>query len=139
MSQEPQNYRALEKSIHTDLKGQLTYSKYLYLNDILNAQHCLSDEHDEMLFIIIHQASELWLKLAGPDVEAAAFALKPGEVLLLENLRFHPGEQKPDREPGFAELLARLGDVYVNDAFGTAHRAPASMVAVAEPAPSAAG
>ena len=71
MSEKPRNFRALEKGIHTDLKGRLTYGKYLYLNEILNAQHCLSDEHDEMLFIIIHQASELWLKLAGHEVEAA--------------------------------------------------------------------
>jgi hypothetical protein len=49
MSDQPQNYRELEKSIHTDLKDQLTYSKYLRLDDILNAQDRLSDEHDEML------------------------------------------------------------------------------------------
>jgi tryptophan 2,3-dioxygenase len=71
MSDQPQNYRALEKSIHTDLEDRLTYSRYLRLEDILNAQDRLSDEHDEMLFIIIHQASELWLKLAGHEVEAA--------------------------------------------------------------------
>jgi tryptophan 2,3-dioxygenase len=71
MSDQPQNYRELEKSIHTDLKDQLTYSKYLRLDVILNAQDRLSDEHDEMLFIIIHQASELWLKLAGHEVAAA--------------------------------------------------------------------
>ena len=68
----------------------------------------------------------------GPAAQSAAEALQPGEVLLLENLRFHPGEQKPDTEPDFAEQLAALGDCYVNDAFGTAHRAHASMVAVAE-------
>jgi tryptophan 2,3-dioxygenase len=49
----------------------MTYDKYLNLSDILNAQQLLSDEHDEMLFIIIHQASELWLKLAGHELEAA--------------------------------------------------------------------
>src|SRR5262249_52484627 len=64
----------------------------------------------------------------GPQVEAAAKALKPGEVLLLENLRFHPGEQAGD--PAFAAQLAKLADVYVNDAFGTCHRSDASMVAV---------
>jgi phosphoglycerate kinase len=67
-------------------------------------------------------------EVVGPQVEEAARALKPGEVLLLENLRFHPGEQKGDK--GFAEQLARLADVYVNDAFGTCHREDASMVAV---------
>jgi 3-phosphoglycerate kinase len=57
--------------------------------------------------------------------------LAPGDVLLLENLRFHPGEQHPEKEPGFPEQLAKLGDCYVNDAFGTAHRAHSSMVGVA--------
>jgi tryptophan 2,3-dioxygenase len=71
VNEKPGNYRELEDSIHTDLKGQMTYGKYLHLSDILSAQHRLSDEHDEMLFIIIHQASELWLKLAGHEVEAA--------------------------------------------------------------------
>jgi phosphoglycerate kinase len=67
----------------------------------------------------------------GPAAEAAVAALRPGDVLLLENLRFHPGEEKPEREPDFEDRLARLGDCYVNDAFGTAHRAHASMVGVA--------
>jgi len=67
----PKNYRELEESIHTDLKDRMTYGKYLHLPDILNAQHPLTDQHDEMLFIVIHQASELWLKLAGHEVEAA--------------------------------------------------------------------
>jgi len=67
-------------------------------------------------------------EVVGPRVEAAAKALQPGKVLLLENLRFHPGEQAGD--PEFAAQLAGLADVYVNDAFGTCHRADASMVAV---------
>ncbi len=71
MSRESKNYREVETSIHTDLRDRLSYGKYLHLDEILNAQHCLSDQHDEMLFIIIHQASELWLKLAGHEVEAA--------------------------------------------------------------------
>ncbi|AOQ22767.1 phosphoglycerate kinase [Neomoorella thermoacetica] len=73
----------------------------------------------------------------GPEVEAAAAALKPGEVLLLENLRFHPEEEKND--PGFARQLASLADVYVNDAFGAAHRAHASTEGVAHYLPAAAG
>jgi phosphoglycerate kinase len=56
----------------------------------------------------------------GPEVEKQAANLKDGDVLLLENVRFHPEEEKND--PAFARQLARLGDVYVNDAFGTAHR-----------------
>ncbi len=64
----------------------------------------------------------------GPDVEKAVSGLKPGECLLLENLRFHPEEEKND--PDFAKRLAQLGEVYVNDAFGTAHRAHASTEGV---------
>jgi phosphoglycerate kinase len=64
----------------------------------------------------------------GSPAESAAARLAPGEVLLLENLRFHPEEEKND--PGFAGKLAALGDVYVNDAFGTAHRAHASTEGV---------
>ena len=60
----------------------------------------------------------------GPEVEAAAIALKPGETVLLENLRFHPGEEAND--PEVARRLAALADVYVNDAFAAAHRAHAS-------------
>jgi phosphoglycerate kinase len=67
-------------------------------------------------------------EVVGPKVAAAAKALKPGEILVLENLRFHPGEQAGD--PAFAKQLADLGDAYVNDAFGTCHRKDASMYAV---------
>lgn len=73
----------------------------------------------------------------GPEVEQAVSQLKPGDVLLLENLRFHPEEEANDRE--FARKLASLGDVYVNDAFGTAHRAHASTAGVAEFLPAYAG
>jgi len=64
----------------------------------------------------------------GPDVEKLAAGLEPGDVLLLENLRFHPGEE--ENEPGFARALAALADVYVNDAFGSSHRAHASVTGV---------
>lgn len=64
----------------------------------------------------------------GPEVEGMVNSLTLGSVLLLENLRFHKGET--DNDPTFAANLARLGDVYVNDAFATAHRAHASLVAV---------
>jgi len=73
----------------------------------------------------------------GPEVEAAASALQGGEVLLLENLRFHAQEEKND--PVFAESLAKLADVFVNDAFGTAHRAHASTAGVADYIPAVAG
>jgi phosphoglycerate kinase len=75
--------------------------------------------------------------VAGPDAEQAAAALGPGEVLLIENTRFEPGEEVND--PALAAALSRLGDLYVNDAFGAAHRAHASTVGVAELLPSYAG
>lgn len=71
MSPGKKNVRELEESIHTDLKGEMSYGDYLQLDSILRAQKPLSSQHDEMLFIIIHQASELWLKLAGHEVSAA--------------------------------------------------------------------
>jgi phosphoglycerate kinase len=67
----------------------------------------------------------------GKEVEALARELQPGQVLLLENLRFYPEEEKPEINPAFAEQLAHLGDLYVNDAFGTAHRAHSSTAAIA--------
>lgn len=73
----------------------------------------------------------------GPEVEEAVAQLQPGEVLLLENIRFYPEEEKND--PEFAKKLAALADVYVNDAFGAAHRAHASTEGVAHYLPSAAG
>lgn len=66
----------------------------------------------------------------GKEVEKMAKALKPGEILLLENLRFHPEEEKGDES--FAKQLAALGNVYVNDAFGTAHRAHSSTAVIAK-------
>jgi len=66
----------------------------------------------------------------GEEVQAMAKALKPGEVMMLENLRFHKGEEKGDEE--FAKQLAANGDCWVNDAFGTAHRAHASTAVIAK-------
>ncbi|MGD0352527.1 MAG: phosphoglycerate kinase [Dehalococcoidia bacterium] len=73
----------------------------------------------------------------GSDVEKAADNLKPGDILLLENLRFHAEEEAND--PSFAQALAKLADIYVDDAFGTAHRAHASTVGVAKYLPAVAG
>ena len=73
----------------------------------------------------------------GPEVELVVKALASGDVLLLENLRFHPGEEKND--PEFVRALASLAEVYINDAFGTAHRAHASTAGVAQYLPGAAG
>ncbi|MFA7686942.1 MAG: phosphoglycerate kinase [Moheibacter sp.] len=71
----------------------------------------------------------------GDDAQQKAKELKPGEVLILENVRFHPEEEKGDKD--FARKLADLGDIYVNDAFGTAHRAHASTAVIAEFFPNA--
>jgi phosphoglycerate kinase len=73
----------------------------------------------------------------GPAAKAVVDALKPGEVALLENLRFHKGEEK--NETAFVKALAELGDLYVNDAFSCAHRAHASTEGLAHVLPSAAG
>ena len=73
----------------------------------------------------------------GAEAEAVAAKLKPGEVALMENLRFHAGEEKND--PVFAKGLAALGDLYVDDAFSTAHRAHASIEALANILPAYAG
>ena len=73
----------------------------------------------------------------GPDVEKAVAKLKVGEVLLLENIRFHPEEDANDAS--FAQALARLADIYVNDAFGASHRAHASIVGIANYLPAVAG
>ncbi len=73
----------------------------------------------------------------GPEIEAQAKALQPGQVLLLENLRFHKEEEK--NNPDFARQLATLGEIYVNDAFGTAHRAHASTEGVTHYLPGVAG
>ncbi len=78
----------------------------------------------ELLGSTVHFARDT----VGDDAAAKAAGLKPGEVLVLENLRFNPGEKKGDAE--FASKLAAMADVYCNDAFGTCHREDASMVAV---------
>ncbi|MEM7181389.1 MAG: phosphoglycerate kinase [Spirochaetota bacterium] len=75
--------------------------------------------------------------LVGSEVEAKSKALQEGEVLLLENLRYSPGEEKND--PEFAKSLANLADIYINDAFGSAHRAHASTERIAHLLPSYAG
>jgi len=85
----------------------------------------------EVLGVPVHFADDC----IGSDAREKAAALKPGEVLLLENLRFYKEEEKGDKD--FAEKLASLGDVYVNDAFGTAHRAHASTAVIAQFFPNA--
>ncbi|MGD9548471.1 MAG: phosphoglycerate kinase [Candidatus Krumholzibacteriia bacterium] len=84
----------------------------------------VADRLAEILAVPVKFAADT----VGPDAQAKAAALKDGEILLLENLRFNPGETANDA--GFSAALADLGDHYVNDAFGTAHRAHASTVGV---------
>ncbi len=86
---------------------------------------------------LLHMPIQMANESIGPEVESQAKALQAGGVLLLENLRFHKEEEKND--PNFAQQLAHLGDVYVNDAFGTAHRAHASTEGVAHLLPAVAG
>ncbi|AQS37174.1 tryptophan 2,3-dioxygenase [Shewanella psychrophila] len=73
------NYRAMEDDIHTDFKDDMSYGDYLKLNQVLTAQQPLSYQHDEMLFIVIHQASELWLKLAGHELSSAVKNIQEGD------------------------------------------------------------
>ena len=77
---------------------------------------------------LLHREVEFVDDCIGPKVEAAVEGMKDGDVLLLENLRFYPGEKAGDDD--FSRQLASLGEVYIDDAFGTAHRAHASMVGV---------
>lgn len=70
------NFRPLEDTIKTDFNNDMSYGDYLNLEQILSAQNPLSQEHDEMLFIVIHQASELWLKLAGHELKSAIGMIK---------------------------------------------------------------
>ncbi len=91
----------------------------------------------ERLAELLGQPMKMAPDCVGAEVEAMAQALKPGEVLMLENTRFHPEEKKND--PEFARQLASLGEIFVNDAFGTAHRAHASNVGVAHYLPTVAG
>ncbi|MHB8788513.1 MAG: phosphoglycerate kinase [Desulfobulbaceae bacterium] len=82
----------------------------------------------EALANMLQQPVKLAPDCIGPEVEAMAAALRDGEVVLLENLRYHAGEEAND--PEFARQLAALGEVYVNDAFAVSHRAHASVAAV---------
>lgn len=91
----------------------------------------------EVLSTLLARPVKMAPDCVGPEVETMAKDLKPGEVLLLENTRFHPEEEKNDLD--FAKRLASLGDVYVNDAFGSAHRAHASTEGVARFLPAVSG
>jgi len=93
----------------------------------------VADHLASLVKVPVHFAADC----VGEVAEKAAKALKPGEILVLENTRFHPEEEK--NSPEMAKQLASLADLFVNDAFGTAHRAHASTAGVAAYLPSAAG
>ena len=95
------------------------------VNSKLSLKH-ICDKVSEIIGVNVKFAEDC----IGEIAENAANNLKSGEVLLLENLRFHPEEEKGDK--AFAKALSKLGDIYVNDAFGTAHRAHASTTIVAD-------
>ncbi len=91
---------------------------------------------DRLAYLLGHPVKSL-PEITGPEVDAAIAAMSPGDVALLENLRFHPGEEAND--PAFAQSLAALADYFVMDAFAVAHRAHASTVGVPRYLPSAMG
>jgi phosphoglycerate kinase len=93
----------------------------------------VAERLSELLGVYVHRVDEV----VGPDASAAAADLPSSEILLLENLRFHPGEEADD--PAFVAELAALAHAYVDDAFGAAHRAHASVVGPPRTLPSAAG
>ena len=95
------------------------------------------DRVAERLAELIGQPVKKLNEVVGPEVEAAVAAMQNGDVIMLENVRFLPGETDNDME--LAKQLAALGDVYVNDAFGTAHRAHASTAGVADYLPAVCG
>lgn len=86
---------------------------------------------------LLHFPFRMLSDSVGPEVEAACAALSPGQAILLENVRFHPEEEAND--PTFAASLAKLADIFCNDAFGTAHRAHASTEGVAHLLPAVSG
>ena len=86
---------------------------------------------------LLGQDVPLTADVIGPDATAKAAALQPGQIMLLENLRFEPGEEKND--PAFAKALADMADIYVSDAFGTVHRAHASTAGGANYLPAVSG
>ncbi|SEH63921.1 phosphoglycerate kinase [Epilithonimonas hominis] len=99
------------------------------VNDKYSLKHILSEVSK-----VLGQEVKFVEESIGEKGEQAAAELQPGEILLLENLRFHNEEEKGDES--FAEQLSKLGDAYVNDAFGTAHRAHASTAVIAQFFPS---
>jgi len=89
------NIRTMEENIHTDFKDKMSYGDYLRLDQLLSAQTPLSEQHDEMLFIVIHQSSELWLKLASHELNRALTCVR-----------------KDDFGPAF-KVIARVKQIFI--------------------------
>ena len=114
----------LEKGAAAIVMSHLGRPKGDPKKDVSFRMNHVADRLSQLLGIPVAKTDEV----VGASVNDTAVKLQAGQVLLLENLRFHPGEQKGDA--AFAQQIAALGDVYVNDAFGTCHRTDASMYAV---------
>lgn len=84
------------------------------------------------LEMLLKRPVQFCLDCVGPQATEKASSLHAGDVLLLENLRYYPAEEDPEKDPSFVKSLSSLGDFYVNDAFGTAHRAHSSTCTIAE-------
>lgn len=84
----------------------------------------------QALSALLHRPVKMAPDCMGPEVEHLAKSLSAGEILMLENVRFYPAEENPTLDPTFAQQIAALGDVFVNDAFGTAHRCHSSTAVV---------
>ena len=119
----PENTRAMAQQRLTQIRHKLLKKPFKFAELALAHSECPTAFQGGML-------GKLPRGKLYPELEAVAFNLKVGEILLLENLRFYKEEEKGDE--AFAEKLAKHGDVYVNDAFGTAHRAHASTTIVAK-------
>ncbi|MBU4377208.1 MAG: phosphoglycerate kinase, partial [Candidatus Omnitrophica bacterium] len=146
----PLDKKSLAITDDSRIKGAIPTIQYLISNDakVILMSHLGRPDgkvKDELrLDPVGKKLSELLAKkvtklndCVGPDVEKAVSEMKPKDVVLLENLRFHPEEEEND--PEFAKKLASLADIFVNDAFGTCHRAHASTEGITKYLPSVAG
>src|SRR5437868_3769378 len=105
---------------------------FIILAPLLRALFFCHKSKDLSISQLLQKPVEMMPDSVGPLVKKRIDSLQPGQIILLENLRFHPGEETPEKEPSFAKDLSAFGDFYVNDAFGTAHRAHASTALIAK-------
>src|SRR5690625_3766492 len=116
------NYRAIEEGVETDLREQMTYGSYLHLERLLDAQHPVSEHHDEMLFIIQHQVTELWLKQLIHELRSAIALIAeddlPPALKRLARIK-HIQKQMFEQWTGL-ETLTPIEDVQVHAKLGHA-------------------